>query len=94
MVIHAERGAEDDVGDALEAADPLFVLRMLPTGIEYVYPALGNKQGVSIVISQQDRRPNARTAYLNGESLPKLNGVSVIPMLFCPARKTSVSVGT
>jgi len=82
LVVLAERRAEDDRGNALEAVYPLLALGALPSNIEHVY-------SIKELINDNEKR-HERGTY---ESSPIENRVSVMPTLFCRARSTSVSLG-
>jgi len=81
LIILAQSGAEDNRGDALKTVYPFPAFGSLATDIEHVYSVNGRV------------RRGKREGQETNERVPILNRVSMMPMLFCLARRTSISVG-
>lgn len=79
-VVIAEGRAKDDRGGALKAVYPL-ARGALVANVDYAYSAWG----------QLWRGMEARETH---ERDPRLNRVSVMPVVFCRHRRTSGSLGT
>ena len=87
LVVLGERGAKDDTRDALKRVNPLFALGALAADVEHVYSAKAEECRRAAVAGDGSKEGTY-------DRVPMLNRVSVMPVLFARARRTSSLVGT